>query len=470
MVLSLVPIDPKAAEFLQKPGVAAAVADIESMLLLNDPPLWPASAWNSYSVGACPKEIVGQDVLVAAPTSPGEIKLIVSTNGASVAGGVSCAAKEDDVVHLAHAAVCMHEERPGLPYFLTGYIVVCAEAFKPDKEGYIKNMLFHELLHTLGFQSLPDSLPGSGKAAIEEAKVLLGCEDVSSVPCQTGGRHWHPTLVGTEEVMTPCLTDEVYVSSLTMAAMQDTGRFSLREPIETFRWAWQGGRGCIHNDLSKEGCPSTHKEEDDEVDEGGFAWLKGNPWAWALLACGSVAVAYAVVCMCVWRRRRRNLSQAALVADGMVSETSSVTVNVETGIVDHRYLKPVLKKQASFKGAAHKPTHGKDTSEKASHDSNSKAVTLSAAGEYVPVTFSTEIMRRNHSFHTLDNYHQTHHQLLNPPACTRGQQSQISPPSSRGLDAVMSLLPTYNSPPRQPDTLPPAPTSNRFRPQSDFNA
>lgn len=50
--------------------------------------------------------------------------------------------------------------------------------------------------------------PGKGKAAIQEAKKMLECDEVDYIRCAAGGPHWNPALVGGNEAMTPTVCGE----------------------------------------------------------------------------------------------------------------------------------------------------------------------------------------------------------------------------------------------------------------------
>ncbi len=65
-------------------------------------------------------------------------------------------------------------------------------------------------LHRLGFRNLPNSIPGRGPAAIQEARSLMSCQNLTSVPYDVAGGHWDPLIVGSSEVMTPCVYANFY--------------------------------------------------------------------------------------------------------------------------------------------------------------------------------------------------------------------------------------------------------------------
>ncbi len=57
---------------------------------------------------------------------------------------------------------------------------------------------------------LPEHSPGSGKSAVAEAKKSTSCSKISYIPFELGASHWDAVLVGSNEIMTPCVRKDFY--------------------------------------------------------------------------------------------------------------------------------------------------------------------------------------------------------------------------------------------------------------------
>lgn len=125
----------------------------------------------------------------------------------------------------------------------------------------------HEMLHALGFDNIMEDRIGDGPNTLRAARELFGCASLDAAPVLSGSPHWDASMVGGNEVRVlpdtslaraceptactgdPCSPSQVmsvrackglYISDLTLAAMSDTGRFSVRGRGD----AWRGGHGC----------------------------------------------------------------------------------------------------------------------------------------------------------------------------------------------------------------------------------
>lgn len=139
---------------------------------------------------------------------------------------------------LAFANICTIRQR------LAGFINMCSNNIDFLNSDNTKNILVHEIFHSLGFVDFENvGFKGlaHGDYVIDEARRLFDCPSMTRAPLLNMSSHWDKALVSGNEVMSKCVCIDSYISSLTIAAMVDTGRFYA---IDNESQEWRGGFGC----------------------------------------------------------------------------------------------------------------------------------------------------------------------------------------------------------------------------------
>ena len=148
---------------------------------------------------------------------------------------------------LAAATPCLFDSKDLRPYAGVVLINKNLTSIKKDYDYYLKNLLFHELTHVLGFHPYYfDKLKMTSKETIdgkqytcikthkvlEKAKIHFGCDNIKGIPLEnqggtgTEGSHWE-TRYMLGDYMIGADYSEIVISDITLALLEDTGYYKI---------------------------------------------------------------------------------------------------------------------------------------------------------------------------------------------------------------------------------------------------
>ena len=148
---------------------------------------------------------------------------------------------------LAAATPCIQAENSNRP--LAGIVLINKDLMtnKYDYNYYMKNLLFHELTHVLGFHpsyfkilglTHSETIDGekytyiNSKKVLERAKIHFGCDSIKGVQLENQGgdgsmgSHWESRYMLGDYMISSDYT-EVVMSDITLALLEDTGYYKI---------------------------------------------------------------------------------------------------------------------------------------------------------------------------------------------------------------------------------------------------